>query len=45
MRIYNKKDYMEESKQRGDLYVEFEIVFPKKITTAQREKLIQILSS
>ena len=45
MKAYNKNDYMDKSTLRGDLYVTFEITFPQKITTAQREKLVAILNS
>ena len=44
MPIFDKRDYLEENPRRGDLYVEFEIVFPAKMTSAQREKLLSILS-
>lgn len=31
MKVYKKNDYMDESNERGDLYVSFEIVFPSKL--------------
>ena len=31
MKVYKKKDYMDEHNERGDLYVSFEIVFPSKL--------------
>ena len=44
MKIYDKKDYMEEKNRRGDLYVSFEIVFPQYISTEHKEKITKILS-
>ena len=31
------------SQQRGDLYLKFDILFPKKINTEERNKIIAIL--
>jgi len=33
MRIYNKKDHMDEGTEKGDLLVSFEILFPSHLTT------------
>lgn len=33
MRIYNKKDHMNEGTEKGDLLVSFEILFPHNLTT------------
>ena len=33
MRIYNKKDHMNEGVEKGDLLVSFEILFPRNLTT------------
>ena len=33
MKIFDKKDYMENSQKRGDMYVSFEIEFPKNLTS------------
>lgn len=44
MKVYNKKDYMEKESKRGDLYVSFEIVFPRYISNEKKEKLAKILS-
>ena len=43
MKIYKKRDYMDECDDRGDLYVSFEIEFPKKLNNEQREKIASIL--
>ena len=31
MKIFDKKDYMDKNVKRGDLYVQFEIEFPKTL--------------
>jgi len=33
MRVYNKKDHMNEGTEKGDLLVSFEILFPQHLTT------------
>lgn len=33
MKHYNLKDPMDDHSKRGDLYIQFEIVFPLKIST------------
>ena len=40
MKIFDKKDYMDEKTQRGDLYVMFEIEFPKKLSEQFKKDLI-----
>lgn len=44
MRIYNKKDHMDEGKEKEDLLVSFEILFQHILTTEQREKIVRILN-
>lgn len=31
MKIFDKKDYMDKNVKRGDLYIQFEIEFPKAL--------------
>jgi DnaJ-class molecular chaperone len=46
MPVYDRFNYDPNSKpERGDLFVQFEILFPRNITQEQREKLCSILSS
>jgi DnaJ-class molecular chaperone len=45
MKIFDKKDYMDKNCKRGDLYVQFEIVFPRMLNNAQREKINAILNN
>ena len=45
MQIYNKNDYMEKNVKRGNLYVQFEIEFPKALNEAQRKKIAAILNN
>ena len=47
MPIYKDKDYMTmllSKQQKGDLYVRFNIIFPKKLTQEQKEELTSLLS-
>jgi len=47
MPIYNDKDYMSTllSKQKkGDLYIRFNVLFPKKLTQEQKNELTEILN-
>ena len=43
MPIFKKLDYMNEEKEKGDLYVLFDIVFPAKISAEHKVKITQIL--
>ena len=45
MKKYKKHDHMDDISERGDLFVIFEIDFPSKLNTKQRESLQSILSS
>ena len=44
VKVYDRNDPMDENVRRGDLYVSFDIQFPRKVSTANKEKLIAILS-
>jgi DnaJ-class molecular chaperone len=37
MKIFDKSDYMEKNQKRGNLYVQFEIEFPKALNSDQRK--------
>lgn len=39
MKVYKAKDHMDEEPARGDLFVIFEIEFPKKLNSDQRDKI------
>jgi len=39
MKKYKKNDHMDDSSEKGDLFVIFEIDFPTKLNTKQRESL------
>jgi DnaJ-class molecular chaperone len=39
MKVYKAKDHMDEEPERGDLFVIFEIEFPKKLNSDQRDKI------
>lgn len=43
MKIFNKSDFMDKNKSRGDLYISFQIIFPQKISTVNKERLAAIL--
>lgn len=47
MPIYNNKEFTAEGynkpNQRGDLYIKFDIVFPKQLSEDQKEELRRIL--
>lgn len=43
MRTYDRNDYEKLRNIRGDLYVSFEIEFPKHITSEQKERIASIL--
>jgi len=43
MKLFNKSDFMDKNKSRGDLYISFQIVFPSKISTENKERLANIL--
>lgn len=43
MKLFNKSDFMDKNKSRGDLYISFQIVFPSKISTENKERLATIL--
>ena len=44
MKVYDRRDPMDENVRRGNLFVSFDIIFPKKVSTTNKEKLIDILS-
>lgn len=44
MPVFKQGDYMDESSERGDLYVIFEIIFPMKISAEHKEKITSILA-
>ena len=44
MPIFKAGDYMGEEKERGDLYVLFDIIFPQKISAAHKASITDILS-
>ena len=37
MKVYKRDDHMDENPERGDLFVIFEIEFPKKLNSSQRD--------
>lgn len=37
MKVYKRDDHMDEKPERGDLFVIFEIEFPKKLNSSQRD--------
>ena len=39
MPIYDKEDHMGDNVSKGNLYVCFEIVFPKKLNNQQKQKI------
>ena len=49
MPIYNDKEYtageFNKANKRGDLYIKFDINFPKQLTAEAKEELIKILPS
>jgi DnaJ-class molecular chaperone len=45
MKIFDKSDYMDKNVKRGDLYVQFEIDFPKMLNDQQRKKIAAILNN
>lgn len=44
MPVFKQQDYMDESAEKGDLYVIFEIMFPAKISAEHKEKITSILA-
>lgn len=45
MKIFDKKDYMDENSSRGDLFVMFEIEFPKKLSEQFKKDLCEKFAS
>lgn len=45
MKVYKAKDHMDEEPEKGDLFVIFEIEFPKKLNSEQRDKIESALKS
>jgi DnaJ-class molecular chaperone len=43
MPIYDKKDYLDQNLKRGNLFIQFEIEFPSKLSTAQKNRLLPLL--
>lgn len=37
MKVFKKDDYMDEGPEKGDLFIIFEIEFPKKLNSDQRD--------
>lgn len=44
MRKFDKKDHVNEGTETGDLFVTFEIEFPKSLSDDQRKRIETILS-
>ena len=43
MKKYKKNDHLDDESERGDLFVYFDIIFPKKVNNKNKERLGEIL--
>ena len=43
MKKYKKNDPLDDEAERGDLFVYFDIIFPKKVSNKDKERLGEIL--
>lgn len=44
MPVFKSEDYMNETLEKGDLYIIFEIIFPAKISAEHKDKITSILA-